>query len=60
MKKIKGTRYAHIGASYTPRLDAEIAKVEGMVLNQQARLHEIALKVKGLYGKNIDLSQWDE
>ena len=49
MKKMKGTRYAHIGTSYTPALDAEIARVEAMVLNQQARLNEIALKVKGLY-----------
>ena len=48
MKKFKGTKYAHIGTSYTPLLDAEIAKLESAVLNQQARLNEAILKVKGM------------
>jgi len=48
MKKFKGTKYAHIGTSYTPQLDAEIAKLESAVLNQQARLNEAILKVKGM------------
>lgn len=48
MKKMKGTRYAHIGTSYTPIMDAEIAKLEAAVLNQQARLNEAILKVKGM------------
>ena len=51
MKKVHGTRYAHIGTSYTTALDAEIAKVEAAVLNQQARLNEIALMLKRAGGK---------
>ena len=60
MKKMKGTRYAHIGTSYTPRLDAEIAKVETMVLNQQARLNEAILKVKGWLREGEDFAHWGE
>lgn len=48
MKKFKGTKYAHIGTSYTPALDAEMAKVEAMVMAQMARLNEIAKKVENL------------
>lgn len=51
MKKIKNTKYAHIGVSYTPRLDAEIAKVEAAILNQQARLNEIARQAAKLSGR---------
>ena len=60
MKKMKGTRYAHIGTTYTPWLDAEIAKVEAAVLNQQARLNEIAQAVRGLVGEDLDLTKWGE
>jgi len=60
MKKMKGTHYAHIGTSYTPAMDAEIAKLEAAVLNQQARLNAIALKVKDLYGEDLDLEHWGE
>jgi hypothetical protein len=58
MKKFKGTKYAHIGTSYTPALDAEIAKVEAMVMAQQARLTEIAERVEDLLG--VDLEHWGE
>lgn len=58
MKKFKGTRYAHIGTSYTPRMDAEIAKVEAMVMAQQARLVEITERVEDLLG--TDLEHWGE
>lgn len=60
MKKFKGTKYAHISTSYTPQLDAEIAKLESAVLNQQARLNEAILKVKGWLAEDIDLSTWGE
>ena len=58
MKKFKGTKYAHIGTSYTPLLDAEIAKLESAVLNQQARLVEITERVEDLLG--TDLEHWGE
>ena len=58
MKKFKGTKFAHIGTSYTPALDAEIAKVEAMVMAQQARLVEITERVEDLLG--IDLEHWGE
>ena len=48
MKKFKGTKYAHIGTTYTPTLDAEIDRVEQLVLNQQARLNELAQKLREL------------
>ena len=63
MKKMKGTRYAHIGTSYTPALDAEIDRVEAMVLNQQARINELSLRVQRLLGlepDNLDLEHWGE
>lgn len=60
MKKFRGTKFAKVGTTYTPRLDAEIAKVEAAVLNQQARLNEIALAVCGLVGEDLDLSHWGE
>jgi hypothetical protein len=58
MKKFKGTKFAHIGTSYTPALDAEIAKVETMVMAQQARLVEITERVEDLLG--TDLEHWGE
>ena len=58
MKKFKGTRYAHIGTSYTPRMDAEIDRVEAMVMAQQARLVEITERVEDLLG--TDLEHWGE
>ena len=58
MKKFKGTKYAHIGTSYTPLLDAEVAKVEAMVMAQQARLVEITERVEDLLG--TDLEHWGE
>ena len=50
MKKFHGTRYAHIGTSYSPLLDAEIDRVEMLVLNQQARINELTLRVQRLLG----------
>jgi len=58
MKKFKGTKFAHIGTSYTPALDAEIAKVEAMIMAQQARLVEITERVEDLLG--TDLEHWGE
>lgn len=63
MKKFRGTRYAHIGTSYTPALDAEIDRVEAMVLNQQARINELSLRVQRLLGlepDDLDLEHWGE
>ena len=62
MKKFRGTRYAHIGTSYTPAMDAEIAKLEAAILNRRARLNAIALKIQNLYGENLelDLEHWGE
>lgn len=48
MKKIKGTRYAHIGFSYHPTLEAEINRLEAQVLNQEARLTRIILELNKL------------
>lgn len=50
MKKFRGTKYVHIGTSYTPALDAEIDRVEMLVLNQQARINELSLRVQHLLG----------
>lgn len=54
MKKFRGTEYAHIGTSYTPLLDAEIDRVEALVLNQQARINELSLRVQRLLGLDPD------
>lgn len=58
MKKMRGTKYAYIGTSYTPALDAEIAKVEAMVMAQQARLVEVTERVEDLL--EMDLEHWGE
>lgn len=50
MKKFRGTKYAHIGVSHTPLLDAEIDRVEALVMNQQARINELSLRVQKLLG----------
>lgn len=50
MKKFRGTKYAYIGTSYTPLLDAEIDRVEMLVLNQQVRISELELRVQRLLG----------
>ena len=50
MKKFRGTKFAHIGTSYTPALDAEIDRVEALVMNQQARINELNLRVQKLLG----------
>jgi len=50
MKKFRGTKYAYIGTSYTTLLDAEIDRVEALVLNQQGRINELALRVQRLFG----------
>ena len=50
MKKFRGTKYAHIGTSYTPTLDAEIDRVEALVMNQQARINELSLRIQHLLG----------
>jgi len=52
MKKFRGTKYAHIGTTYTPALDTEIDRVEALVLNQQARLNELPLRTQRLLGLN--------
>ena len=54
MKKFRGTKYAHIGTTYTPALDAEIDHVEAMVLNQQARINELSLRIQHLLGLEPD------
>lgn len=60
MKKFRGTKFAKIGTTYTPLLDTEIAKVEAAILDQQARLNEIALTMWGLVGEDLDLTNWGE
>jgi len=50
MKKFRGTKYAHIGTSYAPLLDAEIDRIEALVMNQQARINELELRVQRLLG----------
>ena len=55
MKKFRGTKYAHIGTSYTALMDAEIDRVEALVLNQQARINELSLRVQWLLGIEPDL-----
>lgn len=52
MKKFRGTKYAHIGTSYTPLLDAEIDRVEALVLNQHARISELSMRIQHLLGIN--------
>ena len=60
MKKMKGTRYAHIGTSWPPIMDAEIATLEAAVLNQQSRLDEAILKVQGWLREGEDFAHWGE
>ena len=55
MKKFRGTKYAHIGTSYTAFMDAEIDRVEALVLNQQTRINELSLRVQWLLGIEPDL-----
>lgn len=50
MKKFRGTKYVNISTSHTPLLDAEIDRVEMLVLNQQARISELELRVQRLLG----------
>lgn len=57
MKKLRGTKYAYIGTSYTALMDAEIDRVEALVLNQQARLNELSLRVQRLLGLDPDPEQ---
>lgn len=52
MKKFRGTKYGYIGTSYSPFLDAEIDRVEMLVLNQQVRINELSLRVQKLLGLN--------
>lgn len=59
MKKFRGTKFARIGVSYTPRLDAEIARLEAAVLAREARLTAALLEAKNLLGEN-DFSHWGE
>ena len=58
MKKFRGTNSAKIGTTYTPRLDAEFDRVEMLVLNQQARINELSLRVQRLLGLEPD--DWGE
>ena len=44
-------------------MHAEIDRVEAMVLNQQARINELSLRVQHLLGldpEEIDLEHWGE
>ena len=50
MKKFRGTKYAHIGTSYTPILNAKFAEIETALLGQQARFNEIELRILHLLG----------
>ena len=50
MKKLRGTKYAYIGTSYTPALDAEIDHMKTLVENQQIRLNELSLRIQRLLG----------
>lgn len=50
MKKFRGTKYAYIGTSYTTFMAAEIDRIEALVLNQQARINELELRVQRLLG----------
>ena len=62
MKKFRGTKFAHIGTSYTPAMDAEIDRLEAAVLNREARLHEVILQAKGLLREISaeELEHWGE
>ena len=59
MKKFRGTKFARVGVSYTPWLDAEIARLEAAVLAREARLTAALLEVKSLLGEE-DFSNWGE
>lgn len=62
MKKMKNTRYAHIGTSYTPRMDAEIDRLEAAVLAREVHLNEmfLILKIKGLLDEGENFTHWGE
>ena len=51
MKKIKNTRNAYVGTTYSTQMNAEINRVEEMILAQQARLDEIERLIKALKGE---------
>ena len=51
MKKIKGTRYAHIGTSYNPTLEEKIATLEKNLTYQNARMIEMIEQVKRMIQK---------
>lgn len=51
MKKIKGTRYAHVGSSYRPQLDAMFDKMDKMIEEKNKRLDEIEKMLKKLMGE---------
>lgn len=50
MKKFRGTKYAYIGTSYTAFMDAEIDRIEALVLNQHARINELELRLQRVLG----------
>ena len=50
MKKFRGTKYAHIGTSYTPALDARIDHMKMLVESQHIRIGELSLRVQRLLG----------
>lgn len=54
MKKMKGTKHAHIGKTYHDLRDADIDRMEMAVLNQQARLNAAILMLKKVYGDEAD------
>ena len=51
MKKIKGTRYAHIGTSYSPTLEEKINALEKNLTYQNARMIEMIEQVKRMIKK---------
>ena len=48
MKKIKGTKHAHVGTSYTPIRDAKIDALQADIIARQARIDELLKKIKEL------------
>ncbi len=46
MKKLHGTKHAHIGTSYTPILDAKFDAIQAELRARDARLLALMAKVK--------------
>ena len=50
MKKFRGTKYAYIGTSYNPTLEAQIDHLAMLVQNQQVRLGDLSVRIQRLLG----------